>query len=50
MADGAKFGIPFSERSAEEARELGSIGGKKSVKVRREKKAISQLASAMIYS
>ncbi len=52
MADGHDNLIPFPEsgRSKEEVREINARGGRNSVKARREKKAISQLASAMIYS
>ena len=52
MADGHDNLIPFPEsgRRKEEVREINARGGRNSAKARREKKAISQLASAMIYS
>lgn len=40
--------IPFSERTAAEAREIGSKGGKASVAARRRKKTMKQVMSMLL--
>lgn len=51
MSDGVGVNgnlIPTNKRTKKEARELGSIGGKKSVQVRREKKRMADIYAAVL--
>lgn len=48
MAKGQENLVPCSERSKEEVRAIGSKGGHASVKARREKKLMTELAAAML--
>ena len=48
MSDGRENLIPTSQRSKEEARELGRVGGIRSGVVRREKKRMSEIYAAVL--